>query len=450
MIANLTNPYIKSLHPKNKIYKVWDAVTKGFGVAVYPKGKKSFLAQARVNGKLKSHTIGTVGQIPLKQARGLAEMALMDMRDGTDFVAQMGINKIKAENPETEWTIAELFEKFIKEYALVHCKPRTAEEYRRTLEIHLLPKFGHFKINDLTVKDMRAMHGRLSNKPHAANKILKSTSKMYNQAKIWELCDKLENPCQGIRKYPETIRVSYLNDDEKECLHLALNDEEPAAPMAVAAFRLLLYTGARRGEIQSMKWEYISGSQANLPDSKTGRKAIYLSPEAKEVLSGIPSVDGNEYVIVGKMPGTYLVNLKTPWKRVRQRATVYYFRHYSNDQMGQLVDDLESSLGHLPSYSECRREAGKRGIEIPEGLTEFRIHDLRHNYASQLVMSGEDIAIVKEVLGHRRIETTQRYAHFDTSSVQKAVDRNCTAFTARGVTSDIPNDCKTKERQRSS
>ncbi len=57
------------------------------------------------------------------------------------------------------------------------------------------------------------------------------------------------------------------------------------------------------------------------------------------------------------------------------------------------------------------------------GIKDFRWHDLRHTAASRLVQSGVDLSIVQEVLGHSKIETTQRYAHFKPDAVAQALEK---------------------------
>ena len=422
MKASITESYIKTLFPKDKLYIVWDTTTKGFGVIVNTKGKKIYVAQAKVNGKSHRKTIGVVGDISLKRARGLAELALLDMREHTDILSRMARQMHMSAAAETKMTIADLVEEFMTKYVERHCKPETINSYKRNLEKHFVPKFGNYKIDEVTKKDIRELQSSLIETPYIANRVIASVSKMYNQAKKWELCDGLVNPCQGIKKYPEKQREYYLRDEELECLHLALNDEEAAAPMAVAAFRLLLHTGARHKEIQTLKWDYINGNKAHLPDSKTGRRTVYFSRKAKQVLDAIPRVNGNDYVIVGGEPGAFLVNFKKPWGLVRQRATVYFLRDHSTDEMAQLVNDLEDLIGELPDLAQCHKVAEKRGLEVPEGLSNLRIHDLRHNYASQLAMKGVGLPIIGEILGHKTIQTTARYAHLDNSAVDGVLE----------------------------
>ena len=450
MKAHLTEAYIKALPPEDKFYIVWDTNTKRFGVRVTPKGKKTYVVQTEVKGRTRRKTIrktiGTVGDISLKRAQELGSVVLLDMRGGTDILSRM-VEEKRARDAETKMTVADLVKEFMAKYVERHCKPGTVHQYRLNLEKYFLPKFRNYKINEVTKKDIRELHGNLSDKPHTANQVLASVSKMYNEAKKWELCDGLVNPCEGIKKFPEKQRELYLSYEELQCLHRALNDEEAAAPMAVAAFRLLLYTGARRGEIQTLKWDYINDDlQAHLPDSKTGPRTLFLSPKAKEILDAIPRVNGNDYVITSKEPGAFLVNLKDPWERVRQRATVYFLRDYCTDDLAQLVNNLCAYLGQLPDLAQCRKMAEKLGLEVPEGLSNLRIHDLRHNFASQLTMRGVDLPDIAALLGNKTIQTATRYAYLspyanlDDSAVVELMKKVGGLFDVKGVSNNSGGD----------
>ena len=108
------------------------------------------------------------------------------------------------------------------------------------------------------------------NKPYQANRTLGVISKMMNLAEAWGLRPDRSNPCYHVRKYRETKRERFLTVEELARLGRALDEEQSLAPSAVTAFRLLLYTGARLSEIQTLKWEHIRGDRIHLPDSKTG------------------------------------------------------------------------------------------------------------------------------------------------------------------------------------
>ena len=148
---------------------------------------------------------------------------------------------------------------------------------------------------------------------------------------------------------------------------------------AVAAIRLLLLTGCRKGEILNLRWDEVDleANELRLPDTKTGPRSISLSPEAAGVLAAIPRVPDNPFVIPGKVKGRPMRNLNDPWEIVCERA----------------------------------------------GLTDMRIHDCRHSYASRALALGESLPMIGRLLGHTQVETTARYAHLARDSVHEAAVR---------------------------
>jgi len=203
---------------------------------------------------------------------------------------------------------------------------------------------------------------------------------MFNQAEVWGLRPDGSNPCRHVKKYEEKKRERYLSTEELIRLGQTLNElevsgEEPLPP--IHCIRLLILTGCRLGEIQTLKWSYVQGNRLRLPDSKTGAKSVYLGPAALEALGKIERLDDNPYVVTGKLPGTHLTDMQRPWRRIRRRA----------------------------------------------GLDDLRIHDLRHSFASSAVGMGESLPMIGKLLGHSQVQTTARYAHLADDPVQVSADR---------------------------
>jgi integrase len=200
---------------------------------------------------------------------------------------------------------------------------------------------------------------------------------MMNLAEVWRMRPNGSNPCRHIKKYRENKRERYLSEAELARLGEALTEVDQdgtVMPSAVAAIRLLIFTGARLSEILTLRWDYVEHSYLRLPDSKTGAKVIYLNPPASELLARLPRIVDNPYVIPGNKPGARLVNLQKPWRLIRARA----------------------------------------------GLEDVRIHDLRHTFASIGAASGLSLPMIGKLLGHTQAATTERYAHLADDPVRAA------------------------------
>src|SRR5262249_12674977 len=142
----------------------------------------------------------------------------------------------------------------------------------------------------------------------------------------------------------------------------------------VAAVRLLIFTGARLGEVLGLRWEWIDfdRGEARLPESKTGVKTLHLPSPALAVLADLPRVDG--FVL------------------------------------GQGAQGRPRS----PSFIEIPW----RKIRVAAGLDDVRLHDLRHSFASIAASGGMGLPIIGKMLGHTQQATTQRYAHLAADPVK--------------------------------
>ena len=122
--------------------------------------------------------------------------------------------------------------------------------------------------------------------------------------------------------YPTRPRERFLTDTEFRRLGAVLDRAKADGGIsvhAVAAIRLLLLTGCRKSEILSLGWEDVdlAAGELRLADSKSGPRAVPLSPPAVRVLAELPRLPGSSWVIPGQKAGTHLTNLDGPWWIVR-------------------------------------------------------------------------------------------------------------------------------------
>lgn len=414
-MPKLSKRFVDTLTPKDKDYFVWDDQIKGFGVRVFPSGGKRFIAQTFRMGKTTRVLIGKVGTLAFEEAKSKAKQIINDIDSGRN-------PNEKKQSERVSPTVKQLAERFLKEYVPSHCKPRTQVEYEHALNKYILPKIGTTKVMKLSRQDISELHHEMRDTPYQANRTLGVLSKLLNQAEVWGYRPDRSNPCYHVKKFKEQKRERYLLPEELICLRKVFTDEEKIAPSATNAFRLLIFTGARLSEIQTLKWSYIQGDRIMLPDSKTGSKTLHIGKAALGILGSIERVEGNPYVIVGKHEGAYLSDLQKPWRRVRKYATVLYWRDYC-EEASKLVEKLTNQRGQIPTWQMCVNSAEQENITLPMGLVDARIHDLRHTFASGAVMMGESLPMIGKLLGHTQTQTTARYAHLADDPLRSAVQR---------------------------
>lgn len=366
----LSKRTVEGLTPAETDYLVFDDAVTGFAIRVFPSGRKTFLVQYRSGGRTRRVKIGSFGGVTVDEAR-------IEARKITGSVA-------RKENPAETIaierrapTMAAVCERFMTDHVAVKCKASTAVEYRRSVELFIKPAFGTHKVQDITRTDIANLHHKMRDKPYQANRTLGVLSKIFTLCEIWGLRRDGSNPCRHVPRYPEKKKERFLSELELSRLGAILDDAErdgSESRAAINAIRLLILTGCRLKEIQTLQWSFVKGPYIELPDSKTGARKIPVSQTTQAVLDRIERLPDNPYVITGIVEGQHLTDLQHPWRRIRARA----------------------------------------------GLDDVRIHDLRHTYASNAVAQGLPIQMVGKLLGHSQIQTTMRYAHLADDPIREA------------------------------
>ena len=413
MAANrpIRKELVESLAPGST---AWDTEVRGFGVRRQRRDAFYIVKYRTKDGRQRVYTIGRHGPGEWMPDRARREATRIKglVRDGRDPAAARDEDKASP-------TFRDFAERYMREYASSHNKPKTRIEDERRLKLYVLPALGTLKLRDIDRAAIARMHSSLAEKPVTANRALALLSAVLSWAeRVGERPDG-SNPCRHIDRYPEKARerlvtapeLARLGDaldiaangwtaDSKavwrdECLKQAAEAGERDIGVAalarmptrdtaedwraIAAFRLLILTGARLSEILTLRREWIDAAVgvARLPDSKTGRKNLYLPPGACAVLDLLPRLSGNPYVLPGDRPGGHFIGVQKPWQRVRRLA----------------------------------------------GLPDLRLHDLRHAFASVAIAAGNSLFIVGKVLGHRQASTTERYSHLAPDPAKAVADR---------------------------
>ncbi len=390
---------------------LWDDALAGFGVAAFPSGKKTYVAQFRQNGRSRRMALGDHGRLTPKEARKAAKKVLGAVEEGKDPLGE----RKAARGVRTFRDVAD-------EYMQLHVQPkrktRTAAEYERLLRLHILPVIGSKRVLDVRRADVARMHAKMTESPGAANRCLALISSIWNWAARRDEVTFGGNPAKGIERNPEKSRERFLSSEEIGCLGDAIRLAETKGiswtveegrttakhvpkrnrrtiidPHAAAAIRLLILTGARLREILTARWDYIDWERGllNLPNSKTGRKTIYLSAPALVVLESLTRVAGNPFIIPGHGP--------------RKRNPV--------DEQAKPVERNTPRADLKKPWATVSREAGLGGV---------RLHDLRHSFASVGAGASLGLPILGKLLGHTQAATTARYSHLDADPMRRAAE----------------------------
>ncbi len=349
---------------------LWDADVSGFGLRVYPSGKKAFVVVYRSNGRQRFMTLGRYGPLTVEAARRLAFRRLAQVIEGHDPLADK-------QAAARALTVREMAALYIERHAKPRKKTWAADE--RRLQRLVLPKWGARPLATITRAEVADLHAEVGKtRHHEANRLVALLGKLYECAIAWgRLPDNHANPARRIPKYREKKRDRWVTPEEMPRLMQAIGNESNV--YIRGALLLYLLTGLRRGELLGVRRDQIDWTrrELHLPDTKAGRPhTLPLSAPAMAILRGLPAEEGNPHLFPGRKPGQALVELKRAWERVR----------------------------------------------VLSGVPDVRIHDLRRTVGSWLAQAGHSLHLIGRVLNHSTPSTTAIYARFQQDTVRTALE----------------------------
>ncbi len=268
---------------------VYDGEVRGFGIRVTRKDFRSFVLSYRTKkGEERRLTIGEAkvggrGVWTTAAARNRARELLKEIDQGKD--PQGELNQHRAAS-----TVNDLADRYIDEWAKPKKRPGSLAEDVGLMKQWVRPELGNKKIPDVSAAQVRALHAKITaaGTPIRANRVVALLSKMFSLAEQWELRPRGDNPARGsVTRNREEARVRFLTADELQRITKAL--AEHPNQEAAAVVRLLLLTGARRGEVLRARWTDfdLKAGTWTKPASATKQKKLHhvpLSPSALELL----------------------------------------------------------------------------------------------------------------------------------------------------------------------
>jgi integrase len=383
----LSKRSIDAAEPREERYILWDEELKGFGLRVTPSGTKTFFVRYRVGGGRKGtpkhYVIGRYGPLTPEKARKLAEAALGAVAQGQDPQGE------RAES-RAELTLSELCDLYLAEGCATK-KASTLKIDKIRIARHIKPLLGRRRLSEIrTAHIERFMQDVASGKtrdeatPHtrggkaAASRSVGLIGGIFSFAVRRKLCK--ESPVVGVQKFKDVSRERFLSAAELGRLGEALVSFEAGGlnPAYVNIIRLLALTGARKNEIATLRADELDLERGllRLKDSKTGVKVIRLGAAAMELLASFNVQKGFVFPDP-KFADEPIRGLDWAWVRIRERAE----------------------------------------------LSDVRLHDLRHSFASFGLASGQSLPLISKLLGNAHLATTSRYAHLADDPLQAAADR---------------------------
>lgn len=370
---------------------LWDDDVRGFGVR-RRRREASYVLKYRASGRQRFITIGRHGSPWTPDtARKEARRLLGAIHAGNDPAVQR-------DRLGREPTVGAVLERYLADHVATHNKPSTRAEAARHVETVLKPAFGKLKISEIARADIKTWHSTFKDRPYEGNRSLAYLRKALSlTVKDWEL--RSDNPALGVKAFPEIRRERFFSDAELQQIGKALAELEAEGavhPGAIRVIRLLALTGMRLSEVVGLRWSWIDFEEgcARLPDAKAGARAVPLGGVALSYLADLKRI--SDYVCFGI------------------RST----KAGADDP----AHDAPVGLKTVKRFWPVLRDRA--------GLQNARMHDFRHTVGTLAALTGANGFIVRDVLGHRSMSTTEGYVARMVDPLRKTADQVASRIAA--------------------
>jgi integrase len=363
----LTVKTIENLKPGPARREIADDDVRGLYLMLQPSGAKSFALRYRdVAGKPRKLTIGAY-EMGLGAARRQAAAARAAIAAGNDPAGDKRAARQAARRAPHD-SVESVVADFIAGHVERNNKPSTAIEYRRLLEREIVGAWHGRRLADITRRDVNQLLDDIVKRgaPIAANRIFAILRKLCRWALSREIIP--TSPCDGVQaRSLESPRDRVLDDRELKLIWTA--SESLGWPYS-AIVRLLMLTGARRGEVVGMRWGEIDleKRQWSLPPARTKNKrphVVPLSPAVVDILARLPHIATDDDLVFPTSRGD------------------------------------TSVTGHSRAKIRLDRAVAKIvEAEKSPPLAAWGFHDLRRSFASGLAKLSVDLHVIERCLNH--------------------------------------------------
>ncbi len=347
---------------------LWDRSVRGLHLRCFAK-RKVFYVTFRTRDRRRQcrPKIGDLGVITLAQAREHARQLLNEVAAGKDPMMERRTRQLAL-------TFGQLCDRYIDHVKNdPREKKKSAGEDERYIERFLRPRWGRLPAKAVVREDVEKLHASLAGTPYLANRVLSLISRMCSLAERWRIRDEYSNPARLVQRYPERKRRRIMRADEGPAIAAALIQEGARSPRGALAIYLLLWTGARPGEIAAATWDDLHVDVHDIDGVRVERWTIQLA---------VHKTDGNGDVRVIALP----------------------------PRVVDLLRDLPRSSGPIVGIGSAMMSQLWRKVRTAAGCSDLRLYDLRRSFASAGLRNGYSLEAIGQALGHTDVSTTRRYA----------------------------------------
>jgi integrase len=406
------------LPPTGKRFSFKDSKVGGLIIRVTATGQKTFQLYQKHQGRPVRVTLGCFPDMTIENARREATKAKGALAGGTN-------PNVEKNRLRQEITFKELFELYMERYSKIEKKSWVYDER----EVNkFLPQWFNRKTSDISKYEIKTLHLKIreNNGLYQANRILERIRSIFNKAIEWGWDG--TNPTQGIKKFKEQSRDRYVLPNEMPLLLNSLGSEHN--DIARDYILVSLFTGARKTNVLQMRWEQVDWHNKTwrIPDTKNGETVVVpLSGKAEEILERrLKASNANPWVFPSATSKDgHLTDPKKAWIRVKQRATIMLWSEVAKLAaiIGSVVQALppDHDIGKL--FRGVEKAGLEQAVELPTGLMDLRLHDIRRTFGSYQAISGASLQIIGKSLGHKSQQSTQVYARLHNDPVRASIDK---------------------------